>query len=238
MHGFQMKKTLRSYTIASESDKQNTENGRCPDYALTWDLSYNKKYWSEDADFYLGNGENVTEKKELRELLSNRLKSGKNHKMLLFCDLDGVLADFEAGVFNKFKKPINEIHPGILWNVINKSSSFFETLPWMQKGQELWESIKQYDPIILTGVPPGSLTGAEQKRKWCAANLGEDVTVICCKTKDKPKYSFIGSILIDDRSDNVAKWRENGGKFMLYNEGKLEEIVGDVNKYMNSDFVI
>ena len=153
-------------------------------------------------------------------------------KKILFCDLDGVLADFEQGVINRFKKPPDQLKPGIMWGVINKSNTFFDTLPWMPRGRELWEAIKQYDPIILTGIPNSSLA-AEQKRKWCARELGPDVHVITCATKEKPKYCINGSILIDDRTDNLIAWNEKEGTFILYDEEHLESIIERINKYMD-----
>ena len=156
-------------------------------------------------------------------------------KLVVFCDLDGVLADFEQGVKNRFKKPIDEIKPPLMWGVINKSSTFFETLPWMPKGKELWEQIKQYQPIILTGVPRGSATSAEQKIRWCQRELGPDIQVITCTTKDKPKYCLPYSILIDDRSDNLQAWNDKGGKFILYDEEHLDAIVERITQHMESD---
>lgn len=225
---------LREYTISSDEDLVNIQNGRCPNYALTWGTE-NAAHWPTGHNYFIGNNDINCDNKELREILGAKLKAGtlKNH--IVFCDLDGVLADFEQGVKKRFKKNIDEIQPQLMWGVINKSKSFFETLPFMPRGKELWENIKHHDPIILTGVPPGSATGAEQKRKWCAANLGQDVHVIACATRDKPKYCLQGSILIDDRTDNLTAWNEKGGKFILYNETNTDEIVERINRYINSN---
>jgi|APFre7841882793_1041355.scaffolds.fasta_scaffold01334_3 hypothetical protein len=149
-------------------------------------------------------------------------RAGKN--IIIFCDLDGVLADFEQGVIDKFKKPPEQLKPGVMWGVINKSNTFFENLPWMPEGRKLWEQIKQYNPIILTGIP-NSGSAAEQKRRWCARELGEHINVITCATKDKPKYCIKNSILIDDRSDNMNAWNTKGGTFILYDEEFVDEII-------------
>lgn len=226
----------RSYSITQSSYEYHLKNGRCPNYALTWGVSENRRHWPANHDYFMGNGSEIDDDtKELSEILSERLLNGKSTKHIIFCDLDGVLADFEQGVRNKFNKNVDEIKPTLMWCVINKSKTFFETLPWMEKGRELWSRIEQYNPIILTGVPPHSATAVEQKIKWCQRELGPNVQVITCATKDKPNYCTYGSILIDDRTDNLNDWNKKGGKFILYDEEHLDAIVERIDRHMGVD---
>lgn len=232
-------KVYRSYSISNEEDDKHIKNGRCPDYALIWPLSENIRHWPSLHNYFIGNGLEMTKDdgtKELREILSERYNKGCNSKYIIFCDLDGVLADFEQGVRNKFNKNVDEIKPTLMWGVINKSKSFFETLPWMPKGRELWSQIEEYNPIILTGVPHGSATAVEQKILWCQRELGPNIQVITCATRDKPKYCLYSSILIDDRIDNLNDWNKAGGKFILYDEEHFESVVERIRGHMESDF--
>lgn len=223
----------RQYSVATDEDSKNIKNGRCPNYALTWQTNFNEKHWPIGHDYFMGNGENLDDNdKEIRQILSEKLARGTLPNKLVFCDLDGVLADFEQGVKNRFKKLPDELNASLMWGVINKSTTFFETLPWMPKGKQLWESIKKYDPIILTGVPPNSKTAAEQKRRWCAKELGPDIHVITCLTKDKSKYCKPDSVLIDDRTDNLNNWNYAGGKFFLYDEDFIDSIVRRLDKHL------
>jgi len=65
-------------------------------------------------------------------------------KYKVFCDLDGVLVDFERGVLELFRKrkqnykSINEIHKGRLWATISSDQRFFRSLNWTKDGQLLW----------------------------------------------------------------------------------------------------
>jgi 5'(3')-deoxyribonucleotidase len=222
---------LRQYSITCEIDANNIKNNRCPDYALNWSHNYNKLYWRNGHDYFLGNGINVTDNAELREILSEKLTRGTLPNKIIFCDLDGVLADFDQGVLNRFHKLPCELNPGTMWSVINKSKTFFNKLPWTPRGRELWEQIRQYDPIILTGIP-NNPTAAKQKREWCARELGPDIHVITCQTKDKPKYCINDSILIDDRTVNMDNWNARGGKFVLYDEEIFDAIVERIHKYI------
>ena len=129
----------------------------------------------------------------------------------------------------------DEIVPSIMWRIINKSNTFFDTLPWMPKGRELWERIKEYNPIILTGVPEGNISCAEQKINWCKRELGPDIKVITCLTVDKPNYCLPKSILIDDRSNNLKAWKNKGGKFILYDEEKFYSILERIDRHMETD---
>jgi 5'(3')-deoxyribonucleotidase len=226
----------RSYSITTDQDQCHVSNGRCPNYALSWSIINHQPHWPSNHDYFMGNGENINDgTQELREILSKRLSDGIITKHIIFCDLDGVLADFEQGIKNKFNKSIDELKPGFMWSVVNKSSTFFNTLPWMPKGRELWEQIREYHPIILTGVPKGNRNFAEQKRKWCERELGPDIQVITCYTKDKPEYCLYKSILIDDRPDNLFNWNEKGGKFILYNEEDLNDITERIHRHMETE---
>lgn len=223
---------MRQYTITCKNDLQSIENGRCPSYAVTWGQSENAVYWPKHHDYFMGNGKDIIDNLELRQILSEKLARGTLPDKLVFCDLDGVLADFEDGVKSCFKKPITEVKPSSLWGFINKSNTFFETLGWMPNGRELWERIRKYDPIILTGIPPGHKTAEEQKRNWCARELGPDVHVITCLSRDKYKYCLLKSILIDDKDLNRENWTNKGGKFILYDEEYLDIIVDRIDRHM------
>ena len=222
---------LRQYSISNSDDDNNISNDRCPEYALSWDYMSNKPHWPLGHDYFLGNGKNVTDNIELRQILSEKMMRGTLSKKIIFCDLDGVLADFEQGVINKFHKSPDEMNSGLLWGLINKSDDFFETLPWMPRGRELWEAIKEYDPIILTGIPR-SKKAAEQKRKWCARELGLNVHVITCSTKEKTRFCIKDALLIDDRTDNLKVWNEKGGHFIHYNETLTDTVIERINEYM------
>jgi len=226
----------RSYSIGNEEDMFHINNGRCPTYALAWGLTENSKHWPEGHDYFIGNSQNINDgTQRLREILSEKLATGKISKHTIFCDLDGVLVDFEQGVKDRFNKPIDEIKPSLMWGVINKSNTFFESLPWMPKGRELWDRIKYYHPIILTGVPRGNSTAAQQKIRWCQRELGPDVQVITCATKEKPRFCLSNSILIDDRTDNLNAWNDKGGKFILYDEENFDLIIERIDRHMGVD---
>lgn len=227
----------RNYTITSDLDSEHIKNGRCPNYSLSWNSQDHSRYWPTNHNYFIGNDININDdSNKLRKILSKRLEDGMMISPIIFCDLDGVLADFDEGVKKRFKKSADELKPSIMWSVINKSTTFFESLPWMPRGRELWSRIEKYNPIILTGIPSGSTTAVEQKLNWCKRELGENIQVITCATKDKPDYCLHESILIDDRPNNLKAWKEKGGKFILYDEESLDAIVKRIDKHMGEGF--
>ena len=146
-----------------------------------------------------------------------RLKKTKIFREIqLFVDLDGVLVDFDAGVRRIFGKNPAEIAPKVMWPRLARTAGFYENLPWMGDGKVLWEVLRPYNPTICTGVPIGLWAGP-QKINWCKRELGEDIPVITCKSREKYLHcQGPMSILIDDRREIGASWENSGGVFIQH----------------------
>ncbi len=149
---------------------------------------------------------------------------------VLYCDLDGVLVDFEQGVQDRFGKNPRELNQTSMWIGLRKTPKFYDNLPWMPKGKALWNIIKDYNPVILTGCPRGGW-GEEDKRSWCARELGPNIKVICCDTREKPNYCSEGDMLIDDRDVIMNEWIKKGGKYVLYSEKNFESNIEAIKNY-------
>ncbi|GFH47468.1 hypothetical protein CTEN210_03943 [Chaetoceros tenuissimus] len=111
-------------------------------------------------------------------------------KYKIFCDLDGVLVDFEGGVrrINRGKGP-DDLSPGQLWSSVARAHKFFLNLSWTKDGKELWSRIVQegYVPDILTGLP-NSKGAAQQKFDWCRKELN---FAFAEQGKNKPIFNHI-----------------------------------------------
>ena len=95
-------------------------------------------------------------------------------KYKIFCDLDGVLADFDSGVKSLFngRSPDN-LAPGTMWGRISSTPNFYTNLPWTSDSQTLWNTLLEElpcPPDILTGVPRNYQSRA-QKFEWCRREL-------------------------------------------------------------------
>ena len=95
----------------------------------------------------------------------------------IYCDLDGVLVDFNKGIYRLLRKDATKLYQtkhGIkrLWSAVDRTPKFFETLHWTKDGRELWQAIYHLQPDILTGVPnnkPDQI--GRQKFRWCQREL-------------------------------------------------------------------
>ena len=149
----------------------------------------------------------------------------------IYCDMDGVLTDFEK----RFHQKLNEVGPdhyplkdiqkvvkpkdfeeifGIeeFWNFIDKvvGIGFWVGMDWMPQGKDLWNFISPYKPDLLTSPSRdnGSRLG---KQLWAKNNLSPKPKVIMAYSKDKQRYANENSILIDDKKSNIKEWIASGG---------------------------
>jgi 5'(3')-deoxyribonucleotidase len=141
-------------------------------------------------------------------------------KYLIFCDMDGVLVDFDKGykeATGMSTQHANSQGKNEFWEILKRSLKekelteydYWVNLPWMPDGQTLWNYIKQYSPYILTAPSrdPGSRQG---KREW-VERLDGMKNIYFRKAQSKPDFSGKNRILIDDRADTIEAWRSKGG---------------------------
>jgi hypothetical protein len=114
-------------------------------------------------------------------------------KIKIYCDLDGVLVDFNRGVMEL----TGGQHPDRMsvkkmWAAVSRKPDFFQQLPWTRDGKRLWHAIQQLQPdiLILTGVPSNRphIIG-QQKATWCQRELGIDVHHVDMAGMDKRKQN-------------------------------------------------
>jgi predicted kinase len=132
----------------------------------------------------------------------------------LYCDMDGVLVDFERGYNDLTGKQT----PGVdstydkndFWSSITKAGAkFWADLNWMSDGQQLWDYINQYNPKLLT-APSREKSSEIGKQEWVDKNI-PGTPVVFKQAKDKKDLAEPNAILIDDRKDNIQQWIEAGG---------------------------
>ncbi len=139
----------------------------------------------------------------------------------LFVDLDGVLCDFDSGVLAICGKSPSELLPSQMWSQLARSPGFYDRLQWTQDGHLLWDSVKDYKPTILTGLPRGNWAEG-QKRSWCRRELGPDVPVVTCLSREKAlrASSLLTenqvAVLVDDRLNLKEDWQAIGGIFVWH----------------------
>lgn len=111
-----------------------------------------------------------------------------------------------------FKKPVRNF----MYRVMSDNRHFWMNLKWQPGGHELWNYIKEYDPIILSR--PVDLQSVIGKKKWVKDHLGLTGKKVQIKYDKNPYAHYEGKIgiLIDDFLSNTSKFEEAGGRTILY----------------------
>lgn len=169
----------------------------------------------------------------------------KQPQYQIYCDMDGVLTDFEKRFLTKLKeegpkyykksdiaqvvKP-NDFEKAVsteeFWKFIDQyiGISFWVGMDWMPRGRELWDFISPYQPKLLTSPSRdnGSRLG---KNLWVRNNLNPKPKVIFAYSKDKQRYASPTSILIDDKKSNINEWISQGGIAFRVKNGDITPVI-------------
>ena len=134
--------------------------------------------------------------------------------MNVFCDLDGVLVDFDGGFLNTFGVSNKGLKPSDMWKMIgSKGEDYWVTLPPIEGYMELWRFLEPYYPTILTGLPINGKIAKSGKKRWCFRNLPGCWNFSATNSSEKQFHlQEKGDILIDDRLDNCERWNAVGGR--------------------------
>ena len=135
--------------------------------------------------------------------------------------MDGVLADFKKGAEKATGVPISKwmsLTKKEKWNPIRNDKTFWERLPWIKDGRQLWSYIKKHKPDILSAyvkrdIDPNCIPG---KTRWCRSQLGlGGARVNLVLRSQKQDYAQTGyrspAVLVDDYKPNTDAFTRRGG---------------------------
>jgi hypothetical protein len=149
------------------------------------------------------------------EIFEASLKEAEQKKTLsnpiIYCDMDGVLVDFEKGYKDLTTEDASyKTDPNKFWAPITKAgASFWIKLEWMPDGHELWDYIEKYNPTLLS-APSREESSRIGKHIWVKRNL-PGIKLLLKSAERKQEYATPNAILIDDRKDNIDRWNAAGG---------------------------
>jgi FMN phosphatase YigB (HAD superfamily) len=133
-------------------------------------------------------------------------------KYKIYCDMDGVLVDFDKGYLKLTGNQLGGEHRSDtdFWDPINKAGyDFWINLDWMPDGKRLWKYIEKYNPQLLS-APSRQEDSRVAKLDWVYKEL-PNTHLILRSAKHKKDFAGPNCILIDDRIDNIQGWRDAGG---------------------------
>ena len=144
--------------------------------------------------------------------------------MQILLDMDGVLVDFNKTICERFDLP----YPPKIYNFFEDirlqvdaicNMDFWANLKWMPDGHDILGAIlKRVNPeqIYLLSCPMSNIYSASGKMAWIHKNLPmyESRTIITSISKSF--FATSDRLLIDDKNENVDKFRAAGGMAILY----------------------
>jgi len=140
----------------------------------------------------------------------------------LFIDLDGVLANFDAGYAAVNGSPPDKHLDNVDWRKVVAVPGFYADLAPLPDALVLWDFAVNYamhhgmNIVILTGVPSSVPEAAADKRLWVNKHIGEHVPLIACRSRDKKLHMLPGDILVDDWERYKEHWLEAGGVWITH----------------------
>jgi 5'(3')-deoxyribonucleotidase len=137
----------------------------------------------------------------------------------IYCDIDGVLADFEKGYAELTNTKPSKSFNGKqeFWKPISDAgASFWANLDWMSDGQTLWNYIKKYKPYILS-APSMEQSSRIGKDDWVKTHMpGEYRKLLLYPRAQKVLFANEDKILIDDMEQTIREWKNAGGIGILH----------------------
>ena len=168
----------------------------------------------------------------------------------IYCDMDGVLCDFNKGIANMFKlKSRDPSKPNIMkmygyddpsdwlsahndaqkWEPVSQYKMFWPTLPWMPGAMKLWSFIRKFNPHILSAYTPFDKNCIRGKQLWLQRNLKlTDKERIHIVRRDQKRAYAKGNVLIDDFKKNTVEWKAAGGQPILYKS--TPQVISDLKR--------
>lgn len=154
-------------------------------------------------------------------------------KPLIFCDLDGVLADFAKAYNETFNRNIYDDDSFTVTQMCLTQPDFFRTLPVLERGKELYnELIKRYQVIFLTTPMEGMENCKADKIAWLREHICENPTVIFSDSKGDYAQSS-HDILIDDMKHNLEAFSCAGGTAINFPIYSNDEILSKISEALN-----
>ena len=150
--------------------------------------------------------------------------------MKIYFDMDGVLADFDRGVWEichmKSYDQNGKWDPAyddLMWEALRKADHFYDRLEMMPGAKEMFDAVYgKYgeDCEILTGIPReerGIVDAVSDKIAWSHRLLSENVKVHTVCRKHKIQFcTGPEAVLIDDREKTIREWRDLDGTGILH----------------------
>lgn len=171
-------------------------------------------------------------------------------KYQIYCDMDGVLTDFEKRFVTLLQQEGPKYYTKAViaqvtrpkhfeklegqeefWRFIDQyiGLEFWSEMEWMPNGKALWEFIQPYSPIILTS-PSEDNTSRLGKRLWVREHLVPAPPVEFRFGEAKSDFANENAILIDDKPSNLEAFASKGGIALEVKDGEIQSVINKLKE--------
>ena len=171
-------------------------------------------------------------------------------KYQIYCDMDGVLTDFEKRFVSLLRKEGPKYYSKAViaqvtrpkhfdklegstefWKFIDQyiGLEFWSEMPWMPNGRQLWDFIQPYGPKLLTS-PSRDNTSRLGKRLWVKENLSPAPEVLFRFGDAKADFANEKAILIDDKPSNLRAFASKGGIAIECKDGDVSSVINELKQ--------
>lgn len=157
---------------------------------------------------------------KLKEIYNRIIEEITPPKYTLYCDMDGVLVDFEK----RFEKYSGGLSPNeyrdkydlnAFWKLVDgEGVGFWVGMPWMPDGEQLYNYIKP-NLYSLLSSPSFDNSSRLGKRLWVKKHIPGTKLILAAR-KNKQDYAEENAILIDDLKPTIDEWNAKGGIGILH----------------------
>lgn len=137
----------------------------------------------------------------------------------IYCDLDGVLVDFQKGYYKLTNVDLRGRYVPFTskdWEPVDaQGPDFWNGLDWTNDGIILWNYIRRHKPIILSS-PSRSQSSRAGKQMWVNRLRPHMDHLLLYPRHEKQKFAQEGNILIDDMEKTIIEWNALGGTGILH----------------------
>lgn len=137
----------------------------------------------------------------------------KKEQWKIYCDMDGVLADFDGHFENHYGVlPHLVEQKKEMWDKVKAIVNYWLNIPWMRGGKTLWDYVSKHHYVVILSSPGDSDTerAIREKHEWLDREIGFCNRIFRLSER---KHDLAGPncVLIDDWGKNVQRWRDAGG---------------------------
>lgn len=139
-----------------------------------------------------------------------------------WCDLDGVIFDFDARATEILGEDPREFEDregsDLFWKALRDSGDFFLKLELMPGAEELMRYYADagITPWFLSGVPSQIPEGHYQKQQAVKNRFGDKQPIVTTQSKHKSNFCRPGARIVDDWPKHVDAWTSKGGLWILH----------------------